>query len=87
MYEMPARKFRVLAGRLVHYEGAFRAAVMAQDQPGGSGPVPATKLMYDMNPDLRGLSTFAEVAKPAELTPDQQAYVDSHPELQAPPRR
>jgi hypothetical protein len=87
MYGMPARKFRVLAGRLVHYEGAFRAAVMAQEQAGGSGPVPATKLMYDMNPDLRGLSTFAEVAKPAELTPDQQAYVDAHPELQAPPRR
>jgi hypothetical protein len=87
MYEMPARRFRVLAGRLVHYEGAFRAAVMAQDQASENAPVPATRLMYDMNPDLRGLSTFAEVAKPAELTPEQQAYVEAHPELQAPPRR
>lgn len=87
MYEMPARRFRVLAGRLVHYEGAFRAAVTAQGQAADNAPVPATKLMYDMNPDLRGLSTFAEVKAPAALTPEQQAYVDAHPELQAPPPR
>lgn len=93
LYAVPSRRFLAWADRLVHYAGALRATAEASGPEAGSQPkpattpVPATKLAYDMTPELRGLSTFAEVAKPAALTPEQQAYVDSHPELQAPPRR
>lgn len=90
MGAMPARRFRVLVPRLIYYEGALRAALTPQEGagvPSGRAPVPATKLMYDQDPELRGLGTFAEVPRPAVLTPEQQAYVDAHPELQAPPPR
>ena len=94
MEAMPTRRFLAMAGRIAHYDGALRAAIAAEvPRPAaaprsGPAPVPATKLNYDMNPELRAVNaTFAEVARPAVLTPEQQAYVDAHPELQAPPRR
>lgn len=86
MRQMPARRFLVLADRLVHYEGAFRAVVKAEAEAAANAPVPATKAMYDASPELKGVGTFASVRAPAALTPEQAAYVASHPELQAPPQ-
>jgi hypothetical protein len=87
MDAMPARRFLVLAGRLVHYGGALQAAVKAEAEEAQNAPVPATRAMYDANPELKGVGTFAEVKAPGALPPEAQAYVDAHPELQAPPPR
>lgn len=86
MYEMPARRFRVLAARIHRYDGAFRAAVTTTEGAAANAAVPATRLNYEMNPELRGVGSFAEVKAPEVLSPEQQAYIDAHPELQAPPR-
>lgn len=95
MEGMPSARFLAMAARLVHYDGAVRAALQREAppqaepavRPGGVTPVPATKLAYENHPELRGLASFAEVRKPAALSPEQQAYIDAHPELQAPPPR
>lgn len=87
MGEMAARRFRVLVPRLIHYDGALHAALATEAQAAQNAPVPATKAMYDATPELKGVGTFAEVSAPRVLTPEQQAYIDAHPELQAPPPR
>jgi hypothetical protein len=96
---MPSRRFLALADRLPAYGGVLSAIVTGErylvsdaegrpgGDPGGRAPVPATREAFARDPELRGLSSFSEVPKPAVLTAEQQAYVDAHPQLKAPPGR
>ena len=102
MRAMPSRRFLALADRLPAYGGVLSAIVKGerhrvseaetspQAPPGRSydrAPVPATREAFARDPDLAPLASFSEVKKPGKLSPEQQAYIDAHPELQAPPSR
>ena len=101
MRAMPSRRFLALCDRLPAYGGVLSAILKGEpylvssagDEPAPAGqhydraPVPATREAFARDPDLAPLASFSEVKAPAVLSPEQQAYIDAHPELQAPPSR